>query len=344
MKRLVTVLTGMLISLIGMSQSCLPTGINFTTQAQIDNFQLNYPGCSGIEGGVEIEGDDIFNLDGLGVLTSIGGSLYITNNDNLNDLSGLVSLSSVGGSLLISTNASMTSLDGLENLNAVLSDVFISNNPVLTDISAIGNINAENVAELWITSNVSLATCDNPFICNYLSNPSGTVNIKTNAPGCSNPPEVADDCGITLGCLPNGNYNFYSQADIDNFQLNYPECYELNGVITITGNDIASLEGLQMVNSVNGALKINNNPQLTNLAGLDAITLVNGSVTITGNSILTDITALSNIDTSLVSYLGIINNPLLADCEIHSVCDYLTGPFGYENCNISNNNDGCKSR
>ena len=44
------------------SQSCLPTGIIFTTQAEIDNFQTNNPNCTEIEGDVEINGDDITNL------------------------------------------------------------------------------------------------------------------------------------------------------------------------------------------------------------------------------------------------------------------------------------------
>ena len=38
------------------SQGCLPEGITFTTQEQIDNFQTNYPGCTEIEGNIEIEG------------------------------------------------------------------------------------------------------------------------------------------------------------------------------------------------------------------------------------------------------------------------------------------------
>ena len=33
---------------------CLPEGITFTTQEQIDNFQTNYPGCTEIEGDVYI--------------------------------------------------------------------------------------------------------------------------------------------------------------------------------------------------------------------------------------------------------------------------------------------------
>jgi hypothetical protein len=43
------------------SQPCLPEGIEFTTQAQIDNFQTNYPNCTEIEGDVEINGEDDFH-------------------------------------------------------------------------------------------------------------------------------------------------------------------------------------------------------------------------------------------------------------------------------------------
>jgi hypothetical protein len=344
MKKLYLFIIGLLLSSTGLSQSCLPEGIGFNDQAEIDNFQVNYPGCTEIEGNVEIEGDNILNLDGLSVLTSIGGQLYITNNDLLGNIIGLASLTSVGGSLLISSNPNLASLGGLESLSVVSGDVFISSNSVLADISAIGNINPENVAELWITSNVSLATCDNPFICNYLSNPAGTVNIKSNAPGCNNPPEIADECGIVLGCLPNGNYNFFTQADIDNFQFNYPGCIELSGEVTINGNDIVSLSGLDMVNSVNGSLKVFNNPQMTSLAGLGSIILINGPLSIIGNSILNDISALSYIDTSSISFLGITNNPLLSECDIVAVCDYLSGPYGSSHHNIAGNDDGCKNR
>ena len=63
--------------------SCLPDGITFETQAQIDSFQVNYPNCNTIRGDVMISGDDITNLNGLNVLTSIEGDLYISNNSNL---------------------------------------------------------------------------------------------------------------------------------------------------------------------------------------------------------------------------------------------------------------------
>ena len=69
------------------SQSCLPEGIIFETQSQIDSFQINYPGCTDIEGHVNIQGDNITGLDGLNVLESVGG-LRIWNVQNLNSLNG----------------------------------------------------------------------------------------------------------------------------------------------------------------------------------------------------------------------------------------------------------------
>jgi hypothetical protein len=57
------------------AQSCLPEGIVFESQVQIDNFQYDFPDCTEIEGGVVIEGNDITNLDGLNVITAIGGYL-----------------------------------------------------------------------------------------------------------------------------------------------------------------------------------------------------------------------------------------------------------------------------
>ncbi len=36
--------------------SCLPDGITFSTQAEIDSFQTNYPNCTEIHGDVGING------------------------------------------------------------------------------------------------------------------------------------------------------------------------------------------------------------------------------------------------------------------------------------------------
>jgi len=83
---------------------CLPDGITFTTQEQIDNFQINHPNCTEIEGSVTIgtifaETTNINNLNGLSVITSLGEDLSIYNNDSLVSLEGLNNLTYIGGSL-----------------------------------------------------------------------------------------------------------------------------------------------------------------------------------------------------------------------------------------------------
>ena len=80
-------------------QSCLPEGIIFTSQEQIDNFQINNPGCTEIEGNVEIAGiwpnPGVYNLEGLNMLNSIGGKLILQNNDYLS-FSGYVTDANTG--------------------------------------------------------------------------------------------------------------------------------------------------------------------------------------------------------------------------------------------------------
>ncbi len=76
MKKMIFTLVAAAISYnIVFSQPCLPEGITFTTQEQIDNFQTNYPGCTEIEGDVIIGGNNISNLDGLSLVNAVGGFL-----------------------------------------------------------------------------------------------------------------------------------------------------------------------------------------------------------------------------------------------------------------------------
>lgn len=168
-------------------QSCLPDGIIFTSQSEIDSFPYNYPSCSEIEGFVTIgplnswDEIDISNLDSLISINSILGDLLVWNNDLLANLSGLDSLSYVGGDLLIETNSSVenleglegltsvggmlriyggnyiTSLDGLDNLVSIGGDLSISYSNALADISSLLSLSSMN-GELTIFSNASLTS------------------------------------------------------------------------------------------------------------------------------------------------------------------------------------------
>lgn len=169
------------------SQSCLPEGITFISQAQVDSFQINYPGCSIIEGDLIIGPEnswneiDINNLDSLIVLTSIEGNLKVWNNDVLANLIGLDSLSSIGADLIIETNSSIesllglealttiggelkiyggnyiTSLNGIDNVSSIGSGISISYSNALTDISSLSNLLSIN-GDITIFSNATLTS------------------------------------------------------------------------------------------------------------------------------------------------------------------------------------------
>ena len=179
-------------------QSCLPEGITFTTQEEIDNFQINNPGCTEIEGDVEIDGNNITNLNGLSVLTAIWGDLRIEYNDFLTSLSGLDNLTSIGGDLGISNNDALSSLLALDNVSSIGGVLRIYSNDALPSLSGLDNIEAGSITDLFIKVNNSLSTCEVQCICDYLITPTGTIEIHDNAPGCNSQEEVEAACTVSV--------------------------------------------------------------------------------------------------------------------------------------------------
>lgn len=373
-KILLTFLLGLALSFTSFSQSCLPEGIYFSTQAQIDNFQIDFPGCTEIEGDLNIMdeyGDNITNLNGLNVLTSVGGELEIQDNFALTNLTGLNNITSIGG------------------------DLTIIYNPSLTNISALENIDANTINDINICLNSSLSSCEIQSICDYLMNPNGTINIYNNADGCNKPSEIAGACGIPDFCIPLGNYYFLTQNDIDSFQTDYPNCtdlagnvminddiYNLNGLSTVNtiGGDLMigyypewwgtwhlqNLIGLNNLNSIGGNLFFCSNSALLDLTGLENLTSVGGDLTIFENSFLQNLEGLAglstiggeilikynprlnslagldNIDANSITDLIISNNDSLSLCEVLSICDYLISPNG--DIEILENDTGCNNQ
>ena len=337
---------------IGFAQSCLPEGITFTTQAQIDSFAISYPGCTIIEGDVKISGEDISNLNGLNILTAIGGYLkidgYYQLNPDLSNLTGLDNLTSVGGYLYIGFNSALTNLTGLESLTSIGGYLWIGYNNSLTNLTGLNNLTTigENLniygnnvlnnlmgmeslntiggsliiggvywtgnpsltslsglesldyigGDINISSNNFLCTCDTEWLCDYLAAPNGTVDISNNAAGCNSVIEAAIPCG-EMPCLPYGNYHFHSQSDIANFHLVFPNCMELQGDVTISGNDIMDLSELDILISISNYLRIEDNYNLISLAGLNNLTSVGGSFIVQHNNLLSNLEGLDGLIT-----------------------------------------------
>jgi hypothetical protein len=318
----------------------------------------------------------------IGIYYDDGGGSFRSNREMaLTSLDGLNSLTTIGGSLLIYGQNALTSLLALENLTTIDGNLQIGfmapyydlGNASLTSLSGLENINAASIDSLVIIENPSLSACNVQSICDYLVSLNGSVSIYNNATGCNNPPEVANGCGITMTCLPFGHYYFHHQSEIDNFQDNYPACVDLAGNIRISGTDIVNLEGLDPLHSVGGSLSIYStgltgfsgldnlfsiggnlimydNGSLTSLSGLESLNFLEGALWIgllqgmgsIGNPMLTDISGLKNIEAGTLDHLSITTNPLLSDCAITSICDYLASPNGY--ITIGDNATGCNSQ
>jgi hypothetical protein len=334
------------------SQPCLSEGIEFITQAQIDSFQVNYPGCTEIEGDVNIGvthpgSIDITNLDGLSVLTAIHGSLNIgscygwpSGNPYLSSIQGLSNLTYIGGDLNIGQNDTLRNLNGLQNLAAIGGTLYIRDNPALTSLHGLEGLSEVTDILIWFNDSITNLSGLNSISCIE-----GSLMIEGNdlleeLTGLESLYALGGD--LIIGCI------YGIQAGHRNLSL-------------------ISLSGLRNLTSIGGQLYINDNDTLTSLAGLENLVSI-GSLRIEGNPVLEDITALENVvsaigrleitgNPNLTSLSGIENinaasnpgatifishNSSLCQCDVLSVCDYLT--FGTGIIGMGDNAPGCNSQ
>lgn len=362
MKQLIIAIIGVWIYSHGLSQSCLPEGITFNTQGQIDSFNINYPNCTEIEGNVTILTDDetnITNLNGLILVTSIGGSLeikkeyyyanshltsllgleglaeigeslYIHGNSALTSLAGINNLTSVGDSLLIISNNELTSLTGLSNLTFVGSHVIIRGNYSLTDLSGLDGLTTIN-GNLGIGSNYNLVNLRGLDNVSYIS---GRANISDhtsleNLQGLDN----LTSTGGSITIL--NNFSLTSLSGLDNLT-------EIGGFLTIKGTyHLTELTEIKNLTSIGGYLRIEMNHSLTNMIGLLGVNSIEGGLYIRNNDDIISLSGLDNINAGSITNLQIYYNDSLCNCAVQSICEYIAAPGG--DYKIRKNASGCNS-
>jgi hypothetical protein len=176
------------------AQSCLPDGVTFTTQTQIDSFPIQYPNCTAIEGDVIIPyPNSISNFQGLNSITTIGGELLISDCEQLTNLDGLNNLQSIGGALSLIGNDNLIDLSAFQNLGSIGGGLTISWNDRLKSLSGIDSIDAETIGSLHMIYNDSLSWCAVASICAYLGSPNPSALIQ-NATGCESVEIVEEFC------------------------------------------------------------------------------------------------------------------------------------------------------
>jgi hypothetical protein len=146
---------------------------------------------------------------------------------------------------------------------------------------------------------------------------------------------------ISFAQCPNTFITFNSQAEVDAFPINYPDCNVITGSLTISGDDITDLTPLSMINYTS-ELKVMDNPLLTQLDGLNNLQSAipnNTALQIENNPLLNSLSALTGL-TSL-SHLDIQDCPSLINLEgLNFVTDFDPngiGGGGFTGLSIDNN-------
>ncbi len=307
--------------------TCLPGGIWFYNQEEVDNFAANYPDCTEILGSVTMNNTLIVNLNGLSQITAISGDLDLNTNTYLSDISGLSNLTSIGGDLDLSYNTNLENLEGLESLDSIGQDLIITFNTNLSSLTGMDNLT-------FIGNSISIEDNSNLTSIAALGNISSvTGNFRISDNGLSN---LSDLVNLTT---VDGDFRIISNLSL--VQVN-----GLENLTTIGGNldieanlELINLDGLENLSSVGGNLNIYDNIELLSAEGLANLTTIGGELTVYDTKLM-NLNGLENIDHTTITGLDINSNAYLSLCGVESICYYIAGegPF-----NIFNNADGCNT-
>ncbi len=326
MRTLISLLLISIFSFDLSAQNCLPSGITFSSQSQVDNFATDYPGCTVIQGPVIIE-KPVSNLLGLNQLTSIGGLILEVNHKNLVNFEGLENLTSINGCFEIEYNVALTSLTGLENLVSINGSLVIGKSEKLTDLSGLESLNSISI-DLHIWRNDSLRNLSG---LESLNSVGGRIfidrnEVLTSMNGLESLSSVGgnvlidrNDDLISINSLDNlttigGNLDIWRNNGLTNLN-NLQNLTSVGGNLDIWKNDnLTTLDALENLTSVGGYCKISDNDGLTILNGLQNLNAIGEDLRITYNFALTDINAFENI-TSVNARLLLLSNSNLLNLQ-----------------------------
>lgn len=268
--------------------------VTLTTQAEVDNFNLNQ-----IPQDLTISGADITNLNGLTGLSSVGNKIVIKDNPNLTSINGLSNVQ-FAPKVIISNNDKLVTLDGIPFNATSQTTIEISDNAILEDISALEGLrevkfltiknndalttlyglhtltgpintlsiqgndslniladwNIYSLENLQVIDNGNLSDCKK--LCQLTKVATAYKNISGNGPGC----DLAEVSALCTTCSAS-TITLRSQAQVNNF-----DCSSFPGELIISGDDIVSLDSLSTLKGAVDKIRIVDNPNLPSLAGL----------------------------------------------------------------------------
>lgn len=295
---LLLLITGFVATSFQAAAQCPGSALTLGSQAEVNSFASDYPGCTLLPVSLIISGSDITNLNGLSVLDEFDNSfanpsLTIESNPVLTNLSGLSGLSFIPGGLTIFDNGSLTNLNGLNNITSIGFSLNVESNTQLTSLGALSGVN--NIGgDLYVAFNPALTSFGGGL--NLVPSLGGILQLQNN------------NAMTTLNGLNAltsvGQYLFIS-----------------------SNNSLTSLSGLSNLASVGQSFEISGNASLTTLGGFTNLTTIGGDFSIEQNGALTNLNQLANL-ASIGGNLSINFNSQLSNCAAQGICDYIATPNG----------------
>lgn len=288
------------ISSFSYGQTCLPEGITFNSQEDINNFALDYPDCSEIEGLVWINGfsEEITDLSPLLGLNKIHGDFKILYLTSTTDLSPLFNLDYIGGDFEISFSSATDFTFG--ELDSVGGSLLIHDNPNVSNIDGFNKLIRVNERyEIW--NNPELKT---------LGNHDALQHIGLDFKSYNNQSLEAFDGFDNLTAVDR-HISIHSNPNLSTFDA----CGQLKtvgGSLQFNANDkIETLNAFNAVETVGAILGFVANQQLYEVRGFDALKYVGSGLDFQDNPNLIYQNGFGQLDTIVKNLNYIDNNSLL---------------------------------
>ena len=349
MKNLLLIIFVVAITWCAKAQTCGVGGLTFASQADIDNFTTDYPGCTQILGDLLVTGDGITNLNGFSGVTSIDGSLQIFQT-GVSNMTGLGALTKIGQDLSVMMCPSLTSLSGLSSLTEITAQLTVGETP-LTNLSGMPLLT--KLGSIFLNANQSIVNFTG---LSGLTSIPGWIYLTYN-------PQLADMTG--LGNLTSVGQitaigSLQSFAGLTSLKtitgslevLTFLRSFNgLDSLETIGGTFelrtpgsffLADMSGLNSLKSIGGDFVIANTDYLMSLNGLQKLTSVAGKISFDNNEGLQSLLGIENVDPESFINLEIGSSMQLNDCGVKSICNYLKEPSNP--ASIVDNQVGCSSR
>ena len=349
---------------------CPSADIVLTSQAEIDNFTINYPGCTMLTHNVKVDGaiNTITNVNGFSDI--VGGQNIFIQGTQISDLYGLHNLETAGH-LALWGNPNLQNLEGLTALQTAVSlEVFV--NAGITDLSGMDSI--QSFGNVSLFGNGSLVDITHLSFLETLTSLTIGTNALTTFAGLENLHTIEEDFNISNEAVINvdalsnlqsiggslffiGNSQLTDISGLSNIQA-------LVDLYIVETPNLANLSGLENIQSFSGKLRIGFNPQLTDLSvfsnitsvrdldvyenenllsldGLENLEEIQQRLFINGNPLLNSIAGIGDVSPEGIEEVVIFSNPNLTVCNVPLICTVVNDPAVAKT--IFDNQTGCNS-